>query len=206
MDSHTCGDTSHGNTETGRCDLGAVQEVGAEEADRDEEVEEEDEQSGGDLCSLVCLRVRGSDCQGQHARGHTDAGEHEELAATEAVDREEGDEARQELPGESAARQNARDLAIQTETLLENDGRVGGDQVGATHLLEELQEDAEREAVEEPVLAVGENLAKLDGTALGLLQSKLNAANLSRDIVVVKVDTLELRETLAGVLNTALGD
>ena len=199
-------DTGHGDTEAGGCDLSAVQEVGAEETNGDEKVEEEDEERGDDLSWLVALRVRRGNGKSQHARGHTGAGEHEELAATEAVDGEEGDEAGQELPGKRTTRQNAGSLRVEAKTLLEDDGGVGGDQVGTTHLLEELQEDAEREAVEQLVLAVCEDVADLDGAALGLLESELDAANLRGNLRVVEVKTLELRQTLPGLLNTALVD
>lgn len=73
-------------------------------------------------------------------------------------------------------------------------------------MLEELQEDAEREAVEQLVLAVGEDLADLDGAALGLLESELDAADLSGDLVVVEVEALELGQALPGLLDAALGD
>ncbi|KAJ8119046.1 hypothetical protein OPT61_g95 [Boeremia exigua] len=198
--------TGHGDAETCGRDFSAVQEVGAEEADGDEEVEQEHKQSGHDLSSLVGCRPRGGNSESQHAGSHASAGKHEQLAATEAVDGEEGHEAGQELPGKCATRQNARSLCIEAETLLEDDGRVGGDQIGTAHLLEKLQEHAERKAVEQLVLAVGENLADLDGAALGLLESKLNAADFGCDLVVVKVNTLEVSQATPGLLNAALPD
>lgn len=118
-------DTGHRDTEAGGRDFGAVEEVCAQEADGDEEVEEEDEQCGDDLCGLVGLGHRGGDGECEHARGHAGAREHEQLAAAEAVDGEEGDEAGQELPGQCAAGQDARGFGVEAETLLEDDGGVG---------------------------------------------------------------------------------
>ena len=199
-------DTSHGDTKTGRCDFCTVQEVGAEETDGNEEVEEEDEQCGNDLRGLVGLGERRGNGESQHARGHTGTGEHEELAATEAVNGEEGDEAGKELPGERTTGEDAGSLRVEAKTLLEDDRGVGGNQVRTAHLLEELQEDAEREAVEELVLAVGEDVADLDGATLGLLKSELNAADLSSNLGIVEVEALEIRQALPGLFNTALVD
>lgn len=88
--------------------------------------------------------------------------------------------------------------------MLEDDGRVSGNQVGTAHLLKELQEDAKGEAVEQLVLAVGEDVADLDGAALGLLESEFNTADLRRNLGVVEIKTLKLRQALPGLFNAAL--
>jgi hypothetical protein len=155
---------------------------------------------------MVGLGVARGDSQGKHARCHTGAAEHEELAAAEAVDGEEGDEAGQELPSQRATREDARRLAVEAEALLEDDGRVGRDEVATAHLLEELEEDAKRETVEQLVLAIGEDVAELDGGALSFLERQFNAANLSSDCGVVKGKTLERRQAVARLLDTALVD
>jgi hypothetical protein len=49
------------------------------------------------------------------------APKHEQLAASESVDGEEGDEAREEFPGQGAAGEDAGDFRIESQTLLEND-------------------------------------------------------------------------------------
>lgn len=114
-------DTSHGDTEPGRRNFSAVKEVCTEETNGDEEVEEEDEERRGDLRGLVRLGEAGGDGESKHARGHASAAEHEELAATETVNGKEGDEAGEELPGKSATGEDAGCLAVEAETLLEDD-------------------------------------------------------------------------------------
>jgi hypothetical protein len=52
--------------------------------------------------------------------------------------------------------------------------RVSRDQVTSAHLLEELQENAEREAVEELIFAHGEDIAKFSGAAARLFESKFD--------------------------------
>lgn len=113
-------DTSHGDTKSRRRDFSAVQEVGTEETDGDEEVEEEHEERGDNLSGVVGLGEAGSYCKRKHAGCHTSTAEHEELAATESVNREECDEARHELPGKRTTGKRARCLAVHAKTLLEN--------------------------------------------------------------------------------------
>lgn len=62
-----CRQTGHGDTEAGGCDFGAVEEVGAEETDGNEEVEEEDEERRGNLGGLIGLGEGGGDGESQHA-------------------------------------------------------------------------------------------------------------------------------------------
>jgi hypothetical protein len=93
------GNSRHTDAQTRRRDFSAVQKVCAEEANGNEEVEEEYEQGGGDLRGVIRFGERGGDGEREHARRHAAAGEHEELAASEAVDGEEGDEAGEEFPG-----------------------------------------------------------------------------------------------------------
>lgn len=89
----------HTNPQPRRRNLRTVQKVCTKEADRDEEVEHEHEKCRRDLCGVVGFREGGGDGEREHARRHADAGEHEELAAPEPVDSEEGDEAGEEFPG-----------------------------------------------------------------------------------------------------------
>jgi hypothetical protein len=113
--------TRHSNSQSCRSHFRTVQEIGTEKSNRDEEVEQENEESGRNLSRVVGLGETGSNGEGQHARCHADSGEHEELAATEAVDGEEGDETGEEFPGEGATGEDAGGFGVKTETLLEND-------------------------------------------------------------------------------------
>jgi hypothetical protein len=156
----------HAHAQPCRRDLGAVQKVGAQKANRDKEVEHEHEEGRRDLRAVVGFRERGRNGQCKHARRHADAREHEELAAPKPVDGEEGDEAGEEFPGEGSAGEDTGGFGVEAEALLEDDlghaltftslkrvwilayGRVCGDQVTSAHLLQELQEDTQREAIE----------------------------------------------------------
>jgi hypothetical protein len=73
------------------------------------------------LRGAVRLGEGGCHGQGKHAACHTGAAKHEQLAASESVDGEEGDEAREEFPGQGAAGEDAGDFRIESQTLLEND-------------------------------------------------------------------------------------
>lgn len=64
------GNARHGDPQVQRRDFGAVQEVGAEEADGDEEVEHEDEEHARDLGRQIRRRERGCDGQAHHAHRH----------------------------------------------------------------------------------------------------------------------------------------
>jgi hypothetical protein len=113
--------TRHADSQPCRRYFRTVQEVRTEEANRDEEVEHEDEEGGRNLGRVVGLGKAGSHGERQHARCHADTREHEELAATEAVDGEEGDEAAEEFPGKGATREDAGCFGVKTETLLKDD-------------------------------------------------------------------------------------
>jgi len=115
-------DTCHGNSQSDRGDLGGVQEVGTEETNRNEKVEQEDEQNTDDLGGQVGLWERCRNSQTHHTHRHADTAEHEDCSTTKSVDGEEGDETTQELPGQATTREDARCLGIERETLLEDDG------------------------------------------------------------------------------------
>lgn len=114
------GDTGHGDTEACRRNFCAVQEVGTEESDRDEEVEQENEESRGNLSRHVALGETASDSKGRHTSRHSCTAEHEQLAASESVDGEECHETRQELPGQGTTAEDAGSLSVHTKTLLED--------------------------------------------------------------------------------------
>jgi hypothetical protein len=90
-ETYSSGNTRHRHAKPCWRNFCAVQKVGSEEANRDEEVEQEHKESASNLCSLVRLGETGCHGQSQHAGRHTCTTEHEQLAATEAVDGEEGD-------------------------------------------------------------------------------------------------------------------
>lgn len=198
-------DGGHGDTEAQRSNFSAVQEVGTEEADRDEEVEEVDEATGGNLGAVV-VRHGGGDGEGDHAERHAGTAEHEDGTAAEAVDGEEGDEGRQELPGQSAARQDARQLSAHAKVLLEEDAGVDGNEVGAGHLLVELEQNAEHEAVEKLVFAHLEHVLER-GAALGsLLERKLNTCQLSLNFDSILVVAAEQGNGAAGLVVASHAD
>lgn len=91
-------DGRHGNTQPDWGDLCTIEEVGAEEANWDEEVEQEDENHSRCIGSRVARREAGADAQRHHAKSHASPGDHEQYATTETIDCEEGYKARQELP------------------------------------------------------------------------------------------------------------
>ena len=93
--------------------------------------------------------------------------------------------------------------------------RLGTDyHVPSAHLLEQLQEDAEREAVEELVLAHGEDVLHASRSVASLFESQLNTADFGSNHRVVlgqtpefgKVDTSLLAAALAAEPARRLGD
>ena len=75
-----------------------------------------------------------------HAAGHAEAGEDEERATAEAVDGEEGDEARQELPGQAGTGEDTGELGAHSQAVLEQDGGVDTDEVAGDMLVVVLGE------------------------------------------------------------------
>lgn len=125
-------DGRHGHTETERCDLSTVEEVGAEETDGDEGVEQVDEDTSHNLRRRVLSTERGGNGQRNHAACHAGARDHEDGTTSETVDGEEGDKGRQELPGQSATSKSACILRAHAQVVLEDDRSVDRDQVGTT--------------------------------------------------------------------------
>ena len=78
---------------------------------------------------------------------------------------------------------------------MEENSGVDTDQVASAHLLEHLEEHAKHEAVEELVLAHGENVLHANGGVTSLFESELNATNLSSNQRVVLRETTELGKT-----------
>lgn len=124
------GDGGHGHPQADGRNLGTVQEVCAEEADGHECVEQVDENTGGDLGGLVVGAHGRGDGKGNHASAHAGSRDNEDGAASEAVDGEEGDEGRQELPGQRASSKGAGVLRGHSQVGLEDDGCVHRDEVG----------------------------------------------------------------------------
>lgn len=199
-------DAGHDHAEADGRDLGAVQEVRAQEADGHKGVEEVEEAASADHGGAVVVGERGGDGKRNHAGGHARARDYEDDTAAEAVDAEEGQERRQELPGQGAARQDARKLGAHAEVVLEQDGGVDADQVGARHLLEKLQQDAEAEAVQQLVLVLGvEQLGQLGAVAGGLLERELDARQLGLYLDRVLRETAQHRQHGEGLGAAVLG-
>lgn len=129
------GDGRHGHTQADGCNLGTVEEVGAEEADWHKHVEEVDEDTGGDLGGLVVGAHGRGDGQSHHAAAHAGSRDNEDGTASEAVDGEEGDEGRQELPGQRASSKGAGVLRGHAQVGLEDDGCVDRDEVGTPGII-----------------------------------------------------------------------
>lgn len=142
------GNRGHGHTQADWRNLGTVQKVGAEESNGHEGVEEVDEDTGGDLGRLVLGTHGGADGQGDHADAHAAPGDHEDGAASEAVDGEEGDEGRQELPGQRAASKGAGVLGGHAKVGLENDGCIHRDEVGTPEVVKVSKESRYTEQVD----------------------------------------------------------
>lgn len=218
-------DRRHGHTETDGCDLSTVQEVGAKEANRHEHVEEVDEHAGGDLGRLVLGAEGRGDRQCYHTAAHTRSRDHEDGTAPEAVNGEEGDEGRQELPSQRAASKGTGVLRGHAQVGLEDDGCVHRDEVGTPesiavsqmshcpkrilssgedeylrHLLIELQQHAEAESVEKLVLSHRENVGQLDLVAGLLLERVLNALKLGLNLDGIHRLGPEGRNDTAGLL------
>lgn len=207
-------DGGHRDAELHGRHFGAVEEVGAEEADGDEEVElvpeslvsiwrarveagatyEEDEEDAGDSCRIVRTRVSGGDGQRQHATTHAGAAEHEQRPASVAIDGEEGDERAQKLPGQGASDEDAGQLSVQAQLLFEDDGCVDGDEVAPRHLLIELQQDAEAEAIEQLLGTHGEHVPHAGFLDRRLLERVLDAFDLLHDQNVVLGRVLEVAQ------------
>lgn len=70
---------------------------------------------------MVRLWEARGDGESEHAGCHARTAKHEKLATAETVNCKEGDKAREEFPGQSAAGEDARGFAVEAEALLEND-------------------------------------------------------------------------------------
>jgi hypothetical protein len=73
-------------------------------------------------------------------------------------------------------------------------------------LLQELQENAQREAVEQLILAHGEDVAELSSAATSLLEGEFDTAEFSADFRIVQVESLECSQRRTSFLDTALID
>lgn len=154
------GNARHCHSQSERSNFCAIEEVGPQEADRDEEIEQEDEQNADNLSSEVGLRERSRHGQSHHTTCHSGAADHQCNPAAKSVDREERHETREKLPCESATRENPCRLRFQPETLLENDSGVYRDKVASRHLLKELQQNTYTETIQQLVLSHFQQPAK----------------------------------------------
>jgi hypothetical protein len=85
-------------------------------------------------------------------------------------------------------------------------GGVCRDQVAAAHLLQELKEDTQREAVEELILAHGEYIAHLGSAATSFFQGEFDATDLGSDFGIVEIQAFEARQTAASLFHTSFSD
>lgn len=97
-------------------------------------------------------------------------------------------------------------LGAQSEVRLEQDGSVNADEVAARHLLVELKKDAEREAVEQLVLAHLQHVRELDGRAGSLLERELDTGDLGLDLHGVLGQAAEGGDDGAGLVAAVLQD
>ncbi|KAI6766809.1 hypothetical protein HG531_011169 [Fusarium graminearum] len=89
---------------------------------------------------------------------------------TESIDCEESNERGEELPCQSTTSESLGCLGVETKVLLEENVGVDTDKVGTAHLLVELEEDTQSEAVEELVGVfdasdLGKDFGGVDGEA-----------------------------------------
>lgn len=77
-------------------------------------------------------RERRGDRERDHAARHADTAEDKYGTATKAVDGDEGEERREELPGQGATGEYTRHFAAEAQVLLEENGRVYTDKVAST--------------------------------------------------------------------------
>lgn len=84
--------------------------------------------------------------------------------------------------------------------MFEDSGAVAADKVGAAPLLEELEHDAEGEAVEELVLAHGEKVTLAGGGGGGFFQCVFNAGELDANLRAIWALAAEEGEVGAGAL------
>jgi hypothetical protein len=220
------GDRGHGHTQANGRNLGTVQEVGAEESNWHKGIEEIDEDASGDLGSLILGAPGSADGQRYHATTHAAAGDDEDGATPEAVDGKEGDEGGQELPSQCAASKGAGVLGGHAQVGLENDSCVHRDEVGTPgvvrvsscvgccvgwarylrHLLVELQEHAETEAVEQLVLSHREHVCHLDLLPGAVLEGVLDALELGVDLDGIQGLGPEGSNDTAGLLGPVFHD
>lgn len=97
------GNTRHGDAKTNRSNLGAVEEICAQKANGNEEVEEEDEKNADDLGCVVGMGEGSRDCQSHHATSHSSTTDHQREAATKPVNSEERHKTGNKLPCQSSS-------------------------------------------------------------------------------------------------------
>lgn len=101
------GNGRHGHAQTQRRHLGAVQKVGTKEPNGHKHVEQVDKDTSNNLRCVVLGAKGGGHSHGNHAASHTRTRNHEDGATTEAINGEEGDEGREELPGQGTSSKSA---------------------------------------------------------------------------------------------------
>ncbi|KAI6772962.1 hypothetical protein HG530_003920 [Fusarium avenaceum] len=199
-------DGRHGHSQAERRNLSTVQEVGAKETDRDEGIVQVNEAASSNHSRLVLVTERSTDGEGDHAARHTSTADDEDGSTTEAINGEEGEERGQELPGEGSAGESLGGLSIHTEILLEENVGVDADEVGAAHLLVELEKETENESVEELVLTHLEHVAKTSSLVGGFLEGVLDTGDLSKNLGGVDGETSKGSDNMTGLFGSALHD
>lgn len=112
--------------------LGGQQPGNGQQTDGEEEVEEEEHDDRRDACLRAAIRHRAR--ENSHADGLAGSREQHELAATESVDNPDGYERGQEIGNAVEAREQERQVVLDADGSLHDDGRVVGDQVDAGDL------------------------------------------------------------------------
>lgn len=119
-----CQDRSHLHSQERRRYFGAIQEVCTQKANRNEEVEQEDEERGSDLSRLINPWEACCDRERHHTQCHPGPASHQKQATPVAINGEECHKTCQELPRQCATRQDPGCLTVKSKTILENDSAI----------------------------------------------------------------------------------
>jgi len=188
---------SHG-TCSERVDLGRV-DPGQRQCGKGEEADEQEDTDGGTLGVLG-----GGVDQASHGNNEretlTSETDQEQLATAHFLNHEEGGDGSQSIDRGEDTTQNQRQLALDLQVVLEEQGRVVDSRIAASKLLEELAGATDHHALEFLSLAEGEELlpAGLD-TLLGL-QIRLHEVVISEHILRVDGAVVEGSQHLQGLL------
>lgn len=186
-----------------RRDLRRVEEIRAQKPQWEEAHVQEEEKHRRPPCRGG-RDVRHGDRETDHGHAHAEPRHHEQRLAAEAVDRQERERRRDDLPGQHPGRKQRGAVAAKAERLAEDGGRVVRDDVGARHLRVEVDQKGQHGPVEETLGAHREERLEAGFVLLLGLAGVSDRVELSREGIIVYCAIFQDRQHLSSLLHPLL--